>query len=129
MGPVFQSVQTDVAGGVHIGTGWVDHHGDGRTDVTARTGHWVGLMKPDAHWDIILTSCRQHMTAQSQQNQTDPDQTDPHRSDQSNPDQTRWTQIDQARSIQWDTILNSCEASDSQKEVLQNHNPDQGILC
>lgn len=56
MSPIFQSVQTDVAGGVYTGTGWVDHHGDRGTDETARSGHRVGLMKPDTHWDIILTS-------------------------------------------------------------------------
>ena len=69
MGPVFQPVQTDVAGGVHTWTGWVDHHGDRWTDITARTGHRMGLMKPDTHWNIILTTCT-HMIAPSQQNQT-----------------------------------------------------------
>lgn len=58
LGPVFQSVQTDVTRGIHTGTGWVDHHGDRGTDVTARSGYRVGLMKPDAHWDIILISYR-----------------------------------------------------------------------
>lgn len=48
----------NVAGGVHA-RGRVDHHGDEGTDETARSGQRVGLMKPDAHWDIILTSCRQ----------------------------------------------------------------------
>lgn len=54
--PVAERVQTDVASGVHAGTGRVDHHGDRWTDVTARPGRRVGLMKPDAHWDIILAS-------------------------------------------------------------------------
>ena len=63
--PVAERVQTDVASGVHAGTGRVDHHGDRWTDVTARPGRRVGLMKPDAHWDIILASCK-HMTSQRQ---------------------------------------------------------------
>lgn len=58
MSPVLQAVQADVPRGVHTGTGRVDHHGNGGADVTARSGHRVRLMKPDAHWDIILASCK-----------------------------------------------------------------------
>ena len=60
--PVLEFGQTDVAGGVHTATGRVNQHGDGWTDITARTGCWMGLMKPDAYWDIILTSCRVNKT-------------------------------------------------------------------
>lgn len=57
LGPVFQCVQTDVPRGIHVGAGRVDHHGNGGTDITARSGHRVRLVKPDAYWDIVLTSC------------------------------------------------------------------------
>lgn len=46
----------DSTGGIHVGTGRVDHHGDGGTDEAARTGQWVGLVEPDADWDVVLVS-------------------------------------------------------------------------
>lgn len=112
--PVLQAVQADVPRGVHTGTGRVDHHGNGGADVTARSGHRVRLMKPDAHWDIILTSCK-HITlpAENETNtrtsldRTEPDQArlnqarpDRTRPGQTEPDQTEpdRTEPDQARS-------------------------------
>lgn len=47
----------DGTSGVHMGTGRVDNHGDGGTDEAARTGQWVGIMEPDADWDVVLVSC------------------------------------------------------------------------
>lgn len=57
-GPGSEAVQMNEPRSIHAGTGWVDLHGDGRADVAEGAGHGVCLMKPDAHWDIIGTSCQ-----------------------------------------------------------------------
>jgi len=81
LSPVSDSVQIDVSKGVHARTRWVYHHGDRWTNVTARTGRRVGLMKPNAHWDIILTSCGETVQQNHQigpdQNHSDPTNLDP----------------------------------------------------
>lgn len=58
MSPVSQAVQVNDPSSIHTCTRWIDYHGDRWADITAGAGHWVRLMKPDAHWDIILASCQ-----------------------------------------------------------------------
>lgn len=63
LSPVSQDVQIYDPSSIHTTTRRIDHHGNRRADITAGAGLWVCLMKPDAHWDIIFTSCQKINTS------------------------------------------------------------------